>query len=866
MHMKYILGLLLFFPLLIFGQLSDDFSDGDFTNNPAWTGDEEQFIVNVNRQLQLQSTGEGLSYLSTPAEFEDGTLEWQIWVRLNFSPSDNNNARIYLTADQPDLKQPLNGYFLKLGESGSNDAIELYRQSGTVEILISRGADGFVATAFAIRIKVIRTEEGQWSVYADAAGGQEFLLQSVAEESYWQAYNTVGMICKYTSSNATRFYFDDVYAGPPLIDNEPPALSTLEVLGLTQLAVNFTEMVDQSTAETTSNYFSDQGLGSPEEAFRNPGKKSQVILTFPQPFEEGKLYNLTVQGVKDLAGNVMNMASLPFSYYRVKAFDVLINEIMADPDPPVALPNYEYLELYNRTGYPLQLTDWVLSIGTSKKLFPAYTLQPGAHLMLTSFEAEQSFASYGDVLTFSSFSLANSGSTLVLRNASGEIIHAVNYLDTWYRDGVKKNGGWSLELIDADNPCGEAGNWRASNAPEGGTPGKVNSVKGSNPDAGMPEILKVSITGPTSIQVFFTETMDSLSLINISRYQADQGLGQPQSLQLMPPFYRSVGLNFSIPFADGIIYTLNVTAGVSDCAGNVTNQTLTARFAFPELPDSTDVIINEVLADPRATGTPFVEIYNRSEKVLDLKAIWLATRDKNTGEISSVKETSPEGRLFFPGEYLVLSKDGAVVRSEYFSPAPKAFVDMASLPSFSIAAGTVVLLTPWQTILDEFSYTEKMQFALLNTSDGVSLERVNPDRPASDPGNWHSASQNVGFATPGYQNSQFMSRPESDDEIAISPEIFSPDNDGYNDQLSIACNFSQPGYSVTIRIYDSNGRLVRLLVKNQPAGTGNVYYWDGLTDDRTKALIGIYIIHTEVFNLGGKVKQFKKTAVLGGRL
>ena len=642
--MRYILGLLLFFPLVMFGQVSDDFSDGDFTNNPVWTGDEEQFIVNVNRQLQLQSTGEAVSYLSTPAEFEEGNIEWQIWVRLNFSPSDNNNARIYLASDQSDLKQPLNGYFLKLGESGSNDAIELYRQSGTVELKISRGTDGFLATAFTIRIKVIRTEEGQWSVYADQAGGQEFLLQSVAEESYWQSYSALGIVCKYTSSNATRFYFDDLYAGPPLIDHQAPELKSLEVTGLTQLALTFNEIIDQSSAESTSNYSADQGLGQPEEAMRNPEKKSQVLLTFSQPFEEGKLYNLNVQGVKDLAGNVMSTTSLPFSYYRVKAFDVLINEIMADPDPVVALPNYEYLELYNHTAYPLQLADWVLSIGTSKKLLPAFTLQPGAHLILTSFEAEESFASYGDVLTFSSFSLTNSGATLVLRNTSGEVIHAVNYSDTWYRDGVKKNGGWSLELIDPDNPCGEGGNWHASNAPEGGTPGKVNSVKGSNPDSDKPDILKVSITGPASIQVFFTEPMDSLSLTNTTLYQADQGLGQPQSLQLKPPFYRSVELNFSKAFADGIIYTLNFNAGLSDCAGNVTDQPLSARFAFPVLPDSIDVIINEVLADPRATGTTFIEIYNRSEKVLDLKTIWLATRDKNTGEIASVKETSPEGQ------------------------------------------------------------------------------------------------------------------------------------------------------------------------------------------------------------------------------
>jgi hypothetical protein len=159
-----------------------------------------------------------------------------------------------------------------------------------------------------------------------------------------------------------------------------------------------------------------------------------------------------------------------------------------------------------------------------------------------------------------------------------------------------------------------------------------------------------------------------------------------------------------------------------------------------------------------------------------------------------------------------------------------------------------------------------MHFSLLNTTDGVSLERINFNRPTTDPGNWHSASQNVGFATPGYQNSQFMLSPEGSDEVMITPEIFSPDGDGFNDILAISCNFAEPGYSVTIRIFDSNGREVRLLARNEPAGTGNVFNWDGTTEKREKAAIGIYIIHVEVFNLSGKVKQFKKTAVLGGKL
>ncbi|MBW6492470.1 MAG: lamin tail domain-containing protein [Lentimicrobium sp.] len=863
--MRDVLFILFFIPLLSFAQLSDDFSDGDFTQNPEWTGNTDQFTINASGQLQLNSSGEGLSGLVTTFS-ADGLLEWRIWVRLNFSPSDNNQAKIYLLSDNPNLNEPLNGFYLKLGEGGSADAIELYRQSGTVNNLICRGNDGLIATAFAISIKVLKDEDGLWSVYADQAGGEDFQLQGSGEDAQWNNFTHFGILCKYTSSNATRFYFDDIYAGPPLVDNTPPSLMSIEVISQNNLKLNFSETVDENTANDINNYSADNGLGNPLAAGRDIVEKSVVHLLFEDAFMQGSFYNLTVSNIKDIAGNVMQPVVKEFAYYSVKAYDVLITEIMADPDPPVSLPNNEYLEIFNRSNFPIQLENWVLNMGTTRRILPRKIIGAGEHHIITSTDALPAFTGYGEVIGFSSISLSNTGASLVLRNSQGSIIHSLVYSDTWYRDAVKKNGGWSLEMIDPANPCAGAENWRASINPSGGTPGSINSVNGVNPDILSPEIEKISITGPETIRVFFNESIDSLSISSPARYRVDNGFGSPSTIKLNPPDYRSANLNFDAAFADGVIYTLSVSIGMSDCAGNQTEQELTARFAIPSLPESMDIVINEVLSDPRATGTEFVEIYNRSNKVVDLKNIWLATRDKNTGEVTSVKETAPEGRLMFPEEYLVLTKDANVVKSEYFTSNPNGFISLSSFPVYAIASGTVVLLTPWEVIVDEFAYNSDMHFSLLNTTDGVSLERINFNRPTQDPGNWHSASQNVGFATPGYQNSQFMLSPEGSDEVLITPDIFSPDGDGFNDILAISCNFAEPGYSVTIRIFDSNGREVRLLARNEPAGTGNTFNWDGTTDKREKAPIGIYIIHIEVFNLAGKVKQFKKTAVLGGKL
>ncbi|MBK6965612.1 MAG: lamin tail domain-containing protein [Bacteroidales bacterium] len=862
--MRVFITLLMFFPIALSAQLSDDFSDGEFSDNPEWTGNPALFIVNPEFQLQLNSSGDGTSYLSTSFN-TTGLTEWRIWTKLAFSPSDNNNTRIYLVADQSNVSEPLNGYYLKLGESGSADAIELYRQSGTAEYFICRGTDGLLANSFTMNIRVVRTGQGIWNIYADPAGGEEFQFQASGEDPTWESYSHFGILCKYTSSNATKFNFDNVYAGPAILDDIKPQLLSAEITGTDNVTLSFSEPVDAVSASNIENYNVDQGLGYPVSAVRDNISTSLVNLTFSQTITQGLVYNITVRDVADLAGNSMVTTILPFAFYNVQPFDVLINEVMADPDPPVGLPEYEYIELYNRSELPVQLENWELSIGTTKKVLPNAIIAPGSFLILTSDEAAADLSEYGTIMAFSSLSLANTGATLTLRDGSDAVIHTVAYNDDWYRDNIKKTGGWSLEQIDPSNPCGEAGNWRASNDPKGGTPGSINSVNSTNADLSAPAIEKVSISGESIIRVFFNEAMDSLSLSNPALYSVDNGLGNPLGISLYPPDYRSVSLIFGGIINSGTIYTLSMAAGFTDCAGNTTTTQLTARFAVPENIEVNDVVINEVLSDPRATGTDFVEIYNRSEKVLDLKNLWLATRDATTGELASAKETAPDGRLMFPGEYLVLTADAGVVQSEYFTPAPGAFVQMESLPSFSNEEGTVVLLTPLLTVVDEFSYYAGLHFALLNSTDGVSLERVNFDLPASEPGNWHSASQNVGFATPGYQNSQFMRPPDSGDEIVITPEIFSPDNDGYNDLLGITCNFSEPGYSVTIRIFDSNGRLIRMLVKNEPAGTSNQYTWDGITEAREKAPIGIYIIHVEVFNLSGKLKEFKKPAVLGGK-
>jgi hypothetical protein len=863
--MKKLFLLLLFFPSFLFAQVFDDFEDGDFTQNPTWTGSQEKFKVNDNKQLQLNDTATGLSYLSTVNHFM-GDAEWRCWVKLSFSPSANNNTRVYLVSDNENTGQSLNGYFLQLGESGSDDAIELFRQNGETITSVCRGTDGLIASSFTIRLKVLRDNTGLWKVFADPLGGENYQLQCEGTDNSFTTTAYFGFYCKYTVSNSTKFYFDDVYAGPVVVDNDPPELINLMADSDNTLTLNFNESLDKTSAETLSNYSVNKAFGNPKSAVLNSEDATQVHLLFSNKFNSGESYLLSVSGIEDLSGNVMEPQDFPFSFYRVQAFDVVFNEIMADPSPPVGLPNYEYLELFNTTNLPIDLNRWTLIIGSSEKSFENTSISPKGYLILAKEDAETELGAYGPFYGFSSFSLTNSGQTLKLVSAEGDTISAVQYDDSWYKDPDKEDGGWSLEQINPANICSGEDNWQASENGLGGTPGAINSV--NNDLLLLPRLNRLEVVANNILRLFFNQAMEVTTLSDVENYTVDHEIGNPSNVYLNQNEPGQAELYFQSAFNPGFVYELTISKNLQNCMGLTMAADTIIQFGLGETADSNDIVINEILFNPWTNGVDYVEIYNRSNKVIDLSLLKLGT-----GKISppnpidtSYYSIVNEQFLMVPGTYLTLTSSPAAVKKQYSTSNPDGFISIDPFPAYNNDEGICLLADGKGQIIDAFDYSEEMHYPLLNYVDGVSLERTNFDAQTQLAGNWHSAAESVGFGTPSIQNSQFIDQEKSTDEVVIDPEIFSPDNDGYNDIQSIKYTFEQPGFMMTVNIYNAGGQLVRKLVNNEYLGTEGTVNWDGLQDDNTKAPIGIYIYFIQVFDLAGTVKKYKKTGVLGGKL
>lgn len=597
---KTLLFLMLLSVKLTFAQVSDDFSDGNLTSSPLWIGQTSLYNVNASKQLQssLSSVVQAVS-LST-ANFLALNTKWEFFLQMNFDPSTSNQSRIYLIADHQDLNGSLNGYFIQIGESGSTDSYDLYKQTGAS---ITKIIDGAARTRSDVnkllaRIKVTRTELGKWELFTDITGGTNYLLEGSVTDLTYTHTDWFGVRCDYTATRSNGFIFDDFTVTELTPDVTPPTLVSAKAIDEFNVEVVFSERLQISSALMATNY-SIPNLTAPTDVIAT-STANVYRLTFTSALPIGE-YKLTVNNVKDLMGNQITTNNAATFFY-VKP----------------------------------------------------YTLKKG------------------------------------------------------------------------------------------------------------------------------------------------------------------------------------------------------------------DILISEVLFNPKTGGADFVEIYNNTNQILDLKELQLANVDAG-GAPASIKNITNTS-VYMPAKtYWVLTTNPTVVKQHYQVKFPNQFIQLSSFPSFNNDKGSVVLLAS-TTILERFDYDEKMHTILLQDGDGVSLERVSFVKDVNDDGNFKSAAQSSGFATPTYKNSQEEDLTLSKSKVSLANKIFSPDGDGFEDLLQINYSFAKNGNVASVNIYTDRGVLVRKLERNTTIATAGNFTWNGLNDAGQQSKIGIYIVKFDAFALNGKTEHFKQTCVLAAKL
>lgn len=546
-------------------------------------------------------------------------------------------------------------------------------------------------------------------------------------------------------------------------------------------------------------------------------------------------------------------------------YDVVIDEIMADPTPQISLPSNEWIELKNVSANPINLQNWRIGDATGQSgPMPNFVLQPDSFVIVCTGSAVTAMQVYGRVISVTSFpSLDNDGDQLFLKSNTGLTIHAVSYSLSWYQNAVKSDGGWTLEMIDTKNSCAGISNWKASTDTRGGSPGIRNGVDAVNNDQSAPSIKNAYAIDNLNIVLVFDEPVDSLKGATVTNYSIDGGLSIQSAISISPLFDK-VQLRLTTAMQANTVYIITAN-NVTDCKNNPIGSKNKVKVGLPVDAAIMEMVVNEILFNPKSGGNDYVEFYNRSNKIFDANKLYVANRN-SSGIISSTRLISTIPYYIFPGDYIVTTESAIDLSLDYMVQNPHAVFVVSSMPSFPDDEGDVILLNSQGAVVDEVKYKDNWQFALLADANGVSLERIDPGGISQEATNWHSAASTAGFGTPTYKNSQYKLLQSINATIEITPKVFSPDNDGRDDIAAIQYQTTEPGYVANITIYDANGRPVRNLVKNATLGLQGYWIWDGLDDKRAKLPVGSYILFTEIYNLNGKKEMFKNVIVLARQL
>jgi hypothetical protein len=270
-----------------------------------------------------------------------------------------------------------------------------------------------------------------------------------------------------------------------------------------------------------------------------------------------------------------------------------------------------------------------------------------------------------------------------------------------------------------------------------------------------------------------------------------------------------------------------------------------------------DLVVNEIMYDPAAGNNEFVEFYNLSGGSVNIGGWSIEDQHKNIYKLSDTNFVIPQG------SYFILASDSSVIRNyNLFSFADKTILNESSL---GLTADELILLKDLRgNVIDSVYYSDKWHNKNYTTTKGRSLERINPYLGSNDKFNWNTCVDQKG-ATPGTKNSIYVINSKINSSISVSPNPFSPDNDGFEDCCIINYTLMIPISQVNIKIYDSRGRLVRILSNNMASGSTGSVIFNGRGDDGLALRMGIYIIFLEALNSSTGQNQILKTTVVIAR-
>lgn len=656
------------------------------------------------------------------------------------------------------------------------------------------------------------------------------------------------------TGSAARWIMDDFEFGDFEVDLKSPTITQIRGFDSNQLELTFDEALDPVFPLFQVNY--DLEGTEPESVILK--NDTLVYLSFDQDLAKGRDYNLRMKQIPDLIGNFLSDTLVNFTFFDptdIPAKGLVINEIMPAPRADLDLPNVEYVELFHTGDFPYRLENVTWANSRTQVKLNEFWIFPGEFLLLVPQNQAIGFELYGKVLEVASWpTLLNSGDRLRIETDKGDKVDELAYSTANWGGSEFANGGYSLEVSNPFYACEQSELLVPSKDPLRGTPGKVNSNFDLTSDSDLPRLEEGYFMNSTMINLRFSEPIiPNASSLNFS-FSPDLELDSVIFLDS-----RSIQLILKSEAISNQVYQLEIN-GISDCSGNESSNSFELILPIPA--KKGDLIINELLFNPKTGSPKFVEVYNRTGSYLEI-GDWKLANLNELGEVDQIRRLAENRLQIPPKSYLSITTNIDRLKIDYPLASSGAFHLLRTLPSYPISSGNVVLLDPEESVAELFSYEEDLHHPLLRDPKGVSLERISSDSPISNPSNWHSASGIVGYATPGMKNSQLISNEFDGEILQIEPKVFDPEGSKGNTFTSIRYELDQSGWVGNFRIYAISGQLIQVLAQNELLGVNGLFTWTGTDTQGRIVRPGYYILLVELYDVKGNIKVIKETIAIG---
>lgn len=469
--MKYFITFYIYVSFCLNAQIFDNFSSQKLN---TWQGDTSLFTVSNSI---LQSNGPSVTnqafYISHTNNLINAT-EWNLSIDLKFNPTSSNFTRIYLGADNPNLKSALNGYFIQFGETNA-DTLDFYRQTGTSITKIFTGRRAFT---FNIKcdLKIERDDSGNWKFYLDN------LLEGTCNDNTITQTNYFGILCQYaTASRFNQFNFDNIDIKSITKDTISPILRELKLISDTSISLKFNECIRpknhwKNSIESSNLIF--------EQIDSSKSDHGELII-FTQKIDSNFYYQLKISTINDCEGNPFQTKdTLIYQSKMPKMGDIVLNEIMFNAKTNES----EYVEIYNQTTNAINLKNLYVSklknnvfYNTKQFVETDLFIQPKSYVVICE-DKNALLAKYPNsiatqLIELSSWlTLTDDSGTIFIHTENGRVIDQLHYDDHLHNPLIKNSDGVALEKIEETKPSNESQWWQsAAETSNFGTPTLKNS-------------------------------------------------------------------------------------------------------------------------------------------------------------------------------------------------------------------------------------------------------------------------------------------------------------------------------------------------------------------------------------------------------